>query len=132
MRVRGDAKAPIFSERVMLKQVTADVPQLLKAAFGGSLRLEHKTGGRSLWSWNATDLRAVACLRALLPFLRVKKEQALNCLALREAKTASKLARVARGRGHQGSAPRSAEASAEMEAIYAKAKGMNSGARATP
>lgn len=129
MRVVGDAKSPNFSERVMLKHVTPEVPQMLKDAFGGSLRLEHKPSGRSLWSWNATDLRAVACLRAVLPHLRVKRQQALNCLALRELKDQSKIARVAKGRGHMGSAPRLAETTAAMEALYAKAKAMNSGAR---
>jgi hypothetical protein len=35
MRVRGDAGAPTFSERVALRQVTPEIPTMLKAHFGG-------------------------------------------------------------------------------------------------
>ena len=38
MRVRGDAGTPVFSERVIFKQVTPEIPTLLKELFGGSLR----------------------------------------------------------------------------------------------
>lgn len=110
----------------MLKQVTPEVPTLLKECFGGSLRVEHPPHGRrALYSWNATDLRAIECLRALLPFLRIKREQALNCLALRDIKEASKVAKVARGRGHAGAAARPAALTDAMESRYAAAKEMN-------
>jgi hypothetical protein len=127
MRVVGDSKAATFSERVKLKQVTPDVPELLREAFGGSLRVDKPSvkSGRPLYSWQATDLRAANCLRALLPFLRVKRAQALNCLALRDLKEKSKKARVAPGRGHVGSAPRPAAITTSMEQHFAESKMLN-------
>lgn len=132
MRVRGDASAPVFSERVMFKQVTPEIPTLLKEMFGGSLRVDEPStaNGRRLYAWQATDLRAAECLKALLPYLRVKREQALNCLALRKLKERSKKARVAKGRGHAGASVRPLAMTDAMEAHFAKAKAMNSGARA--
>lgn len=133
MRVRGDAGAPIFSERVMLKQVTPEIPTLLRDTFGGSLRVDRPTAarGRPLHAWQATDLRAAVCLKALLPFLRIKRAQALNCLALRASKDESKIARVATGRGHAGGAPRSAVLTAAMELTYAEARRLNAVGTAT-
>ncbi len=132
MRVRGDASTPVFSERVMFKQVTPEIPTMLKELFGGSLRVDGPSisGGRNLYSWQATDLRAAECLRALLPYLRVKRAQAENCLALRKLKERSKKARVAKGRGHIGAAVRPLAMTDAMEAHFAHAKSMNSGARA--
>lgn len=127
MRVRGDAGAPVFSERLMLKQVTPDIPTLLKETFGGTLRIDNASTrkGRPLYSWQVTDLQAANCLRALLPYLRIKREQALNCLALRELKEQSKVAKVARGRGHAGSAARPAMLTEAMEVRFANAKFLN-------
>ena len=127
MRVRGDAGNAIFSERVALRQVTPIIPQMLKDRFGGSLYMTkpYSERGKPLYSWAATDLRAVECLRALLPHLRIKREQALNCLALRETKEASKSAKNARNRGHVGAAPRPIALTEAMEASYARAKALN-------
>jgi hypothetical protein len=60
-----------------------------------------------------------------VPFLRIKRRQAENCLTLRAAKDASKIARVARGRGHVGSAPRSQAAGETMEACYLQSRELN-------
>ena len=127
MRVRGDAGAPIYSERVALRQTSPIVATMLRDRFGGSLYMTKPSApnGRPLYSWAATDLRAVACLKALLPFLRIKKEQALNCLALRAVKSRSAKSRVGKGGGLVGSAPRSAELSALMEDAYQTAKRLN-------
>lgn len=131
MRVRGDATTPVFSERVMFKQVTPEIPTLLKELFGGSLRVDNPSspGGRRLYSWQATDLRAAECLRSLLPYLRVKRDQAENCLSLRKLKERSKKARVAKGRGHIGGSVRPQAITEAMEMHFANAKAMNSGAR---
>ena len=131
MRVRGDAGAPVFSERVMLKHVTPEVPTLLQDTFGGSLRVDAPStpNGRNLYAWQVTDLRAVECLKAILPYLRVKRSQAENCLTLRRLKAKSMKARVAKGRGHAGAAPRPQALTDEMDALWLRAKAMNSGAR---
>lgn len=127
MRVRKDASQPVYSERVALRQVESVVPALLKRAFGGSLYLTKPSAvrGRHLWSWAATDLRAVECLRALLPYLRVKSAQARNALALRVLKDKSRAAKVRPGRGHVGAAKRPLRLGAAMESRYLKAKALN-------
>ncbi len=127
MRVTGDCKQPVYSERIGLKHIGSAVPDLLKATFGGGVGITRATAmrGRPLYSWQATDRKAAEACRALLPFLRVKHEQARNALALRVIKEKSKKLRVARGRGHAGSASRSPEMSAVMESAYLRAKELN-------
>lgn len=87
-RIRKDARSPVYSERIALKHVTPQVPDLLHEWFGGSLRVERSPmpNGRPMHSWAATDKGAAIALSVMLPYLRVKHEQALNCLALRASK----------------------------------------------
>lgn len=127
MRVRKDSTQPIYSERVALRQVTEAIPLLLKQHFGGGLYITKPStaNGRPLWSWATTDLRAVACLMALYPYLRVKREQAKNALALRRVKDRSKAWRVREKRGHAGSSVRHARFGVLMEARYTRAKELN-------
>lgn len=127
MRVRKDAGAPVFSERVALRQVTPQIPNLLKKTFGGSLYITKPSvpKGKPLWSWAATDLRALECLTALMPFLRVKRKQAMNCLALRKVKRSSMKAKVRFGRGHAGAAARPKRLTDRMECLYENAKTLN-------
>jgi hypothetical protein len=88
MRVRGDATQPMFSEKVGLKQVIKEVPELLHQAFGGCLRIEKPSAkkGKPLHAWSVTDRQAVRCVQTVLPFLRVKHRQAEFLLELRELK----------------------------------------------
>jgi len=127
VRVRKDSCQPTYSERLALRQVTPAVPELLRTTFGGSLYLTQPSavGGKPLFSWSVTDQKAATCLRTLLPYLRVKRAQAENALALRGVKERSKVARVARGRGHVGAAPRRSDLSEAMETCYLKAKELN-------
>lgn len=109
MRVTKDCQAPTYSERVSLKQVTPEIVDTLHQTFQGSRRLEKPSAkkGRPLYSWTATDRVAFNALSSLLPYLRVKRAQAQACIELRSIKEDSKKARVAKGRGHVGSAHRS-------------------------
>ena len=127
MRVTKDSAQPTYSERLALRQVTPAIPKLLRATFGGSLYITKPSTlhGRPLLSWNITDQKAAACLRALLPYLRVKRAQAENALHLRGVKDTSKRARVARGRGHAGSAPRRKDHGDAMEVCYLRARELN-------
>lgn len=88
MRVTGDARQPVYAERICLKQVTPQIPALLRETFGGSLMLQAPsvTKGRPLHYWEATNRVAAEALRAMLPYLRVKRAQADACLALRASK----------------------------------------------
>lgn len=89
VRVTGDSRQATYSERVCLKQVTPQIPELLKSTFGGSLLLQKPstTRGRPLYYWEATNKVAADALAAMLPFLRVKRAQAENALALRASKS---------------------------------------------
>jgi len=88
MRVRGDAGVPVFSERVMFAQVGRELPELLKSCFGGSYQIQKSasTNGRPIHHWQVTDRQAVACARVLLPYLKVKRKQAILLLELRRLK----------------------------------------------
>lgn len=87
-RVRGDARQPVYSERLCLKQVTPQIPMLLRETFGGSLLLQRPSTlrGRPLHYWEATNKVAAVALGSLLPYLRIKRQQAEICLLLRASK----------------------------------------------
>jgi hypothetical protein len=127
MRVVKDSTQATYSERIHIRQVERAAIDLLSETFGGNVGIEdpHAKRGRALFRWGLTDKKAVAALKAMLPYLRIKHAQALNCLELRKVKTRSAKARVAKGRGHVGSARRSDELSNQMESLYQKAKALN-------
>lgn len=127
MRVTKSCEQPTFSERICVKQVEPHAVQLLKELFGGSFYMTKPTAarGRHLYTWQVTDRRAHTALVALLPFLRIKAEQARNCLALRDLKDLSVLQRIAKGRGHIGAARRPVEISIAMESRYEQARSLN-------
>lgn len=127
MRKRGDASAPIYSERITVRQVTPQAVDLLHATFAGYRYISDPSAkrGRLLQGWEVTDKRAHLALVALLPYLRIKREQAKNCLALRALKKQSAKGRVAKGRGHVGAAARTPEMNAKMEACYLRSRELN-------
>jgi len=54
-----------------------EVPMLFQKTFGGSCNEERHSDKKSMWRWQAQGKEHVsAILRVLLPYLRVKKEQA--------------------------------------------------------
>jgi hypothetical protein len=89
MRVTGDAANPCYSERICLKQVTPQIPHMLKDAFGGMIgkNKAQSENGKPLWSWQCTDRQAARACEQLVPFLQVKKRQAQLCLDLRASKS---------------------------------------------
>ncbi len=90
MRVRKDAGNPVYSEHMGLKQVTPQIPELLKQTFGGYLALcapSCKENGRPLWSWQVTCRQAANATSALLPFLKVKCRQAELIRELQETRS---------------------------------------------
>jgi hypothetical protein len=127
MRVIGDSAQPTYSERIHIRQVERAALEVFAATFGGNIGITDPSAkrGRPLFNWGQTDLKAAVTLMALLPYLRIKRGQAENCLALRTAKDESKIARVAKGRGHKGSASRSPELSIRMEDCFLRAKELN-------
>lgn len=127
MRITKDCEQATYSERVAVKQVEPEAIELLHGLFGGYRGIGKPTAkkGRSLYCWQVTDQRAAIFLKAILPYLRIKKQQAQNCLELRKMKDASKRARVAFGRGHIGSARRPVHFTESMQQAYLRAKELN-------
>jgi excisionase family DNA binding protein len=82
MRVRGDAKQVIYAPRVAVKQVTPQAVDLLHDLFGGYRYNGKPTArrGRPLLVWNVHSAAAVRVCEALLPHLRIKREQAINAI----------------------------------------------------
>ena len=127
MRVTGDCAQVSYSARICVRQVTTEAVEKLAAVLGGNVRpaKTYAKRGRLMHQWEIRDRKAEAALRAILPFLRIKKQQALNCLALRTVIARSKKVRVAKGRGHIGAGRRPAAIGIEMAALYARAKELN-------
>lgn len=127
MRIVKDSGQATYSERIHIRQVERPALELLAATFGGNIGTEdpHAKRGKPLYRWGQTDAKAVATLKALLPYLRIKRHQAENCIQLRIIKEESKRARVAKGRGHVGASVRPEIISRAMEDTYAVAKALN-------
>jgi hypothetical protein len=127
MRIVGDCGQASYSARICVRQVSTEALDALSKAFGGSIRpaKTYAKRGRLMWQWEIRDAIAERALTALLPYLRIKRAQAENCLALRKLIADSKRARVAFGRGHAGAAPRPAHITEAMELAYLRAKELN-------
>lgn len=82
MRVRRDASQVVYMPRVTVKQVTPQAIDLLHDLFGGHRYAGKPTAkrGRLLIAWNVHSRLAVQVCEALLPYLRIKREQALNAI----------------------------------------------------
>jgi hypothetical protein len=82
MRVRGDAGQAVYVPRVAVKQVTPQALDLLHEVFGGHRYSGKPTAarGRPLLGWAVHSAMAARTCEALLPFLRIKREQALNAI----------------------------------------------------
>lgn len=71
-----------YAPRVIVKQVTPQAIDLLHDLFGGHRYDGKPTAmrGRPLMAWSVNSAMAVRTCEALLPYLRIKREQALNAL----------------------------------------------------
>jgi hypothetical protein len=126
MRVRGDAGAPVFMARCCVRQVEPQAVELLRDTFGGAIRINKGQGAcRDLYQWEARDLIVERALLLLLPYLRIKRVQAENALAMRALVHESKATRAKKPAGQIGASPRPEELTARMEACYAEAKRLN-------
>lgn len=125
--VGKDCTQPSYGERITVKQVTPEAVVLLYRLFGGAYRMEKASlaNGRPLHTWQATHLSARAAAIALLPYLRIKRTQAENLIALRPLLAESVIQRRQRPKGQPGPNVRAPHLSAAMEAVYAKAKELN-------
>lgn len=123
----GRATQASFSERVTIRQIEPEAVDLVHSFFGGSRSVVEgrRAHQQPLQSVQIVDRQASRLLAEVCPYLRIKKQQALLCLALRAVKEQSRLARFAIGRGHRGGGRRPLEFSAEMERLFAEMKVLN-------
>lgn len=92
IRKRKDCLSPTYNERMSLKQVKEDVPKLLQETFGGHVYCEERGGNsKSLWVYGSQNKIAYNACVKMLPYLRVKKEQAELLIKLRETKGKTKM-----------------------------------------
>ena len=88
--MKAASRTPTHVALVSLRQVTPQVPHLLHETFGGSLTTTRSTAanGRPLIGWVASARKASVVCHALLPYLRIKPEQAKLLIALQDRKGA--------------------------------------------
>ncbi len=79
---------PQYQERIQVRMVNEGAIRFLADTLGGKYYKESPSvaKGRPLYCYQASDLQAVSILTAVLPYLRVKKENALAVLGLRDRK----------------------------------------------
>ena len=90
--LRKDCHHPCYHARIQIRMVDEPAIHFIASTLGGNYYSEkpHAEKGKPLFCYQASDLRAGEILRTLLPFLRVKKAQALNVLAFRELQSQGK------------------------------------------
>lgn len=92
VRQKSSTKSPYAQITITTCMVTPFAVKLLQAVFGGTIKAMTKTGNRrQTFHWCVRNREAESCLRAVLPFLREKREQAEVALSLAELR---------RSRGH--------------------------------
>lgn len=77
-RVKTAAKWNM-SSTIFVRQVTREAIHLLHETFGGSVRVNPPSthGGRDLFQWTVDRTKATAAAMRLLPYLRIKRQQAM-------------------------------------------------------
>lgn len=120
---RPDSINPLYHERIQVRMVDIGAVELLVETFGGHLYHEKLVSEtrRPLYCWAVSDASAARVLAQLLPFLRVKREQALNVLELRRSKEDPR----ARRRGNPSHRPMPSDIVDAREVLYLRARELN-------
>ena len=81
---RSPARPASYSIRIGVIMTSPIPPKLCYEVFGGTLEMEKRTTktGKFLYRWNVYCTKAASVLERLLPYLRVKKAAAEDCIAL--------------------------------------------------
>lgn len=84
MRVRRDQSVPSYYPRICVGQITPQAIALFKQTFGGIVCVSHrrKQNRHPLLRWEMRHKRATAVVQALLPFMRIKRKQAMLVIRL--------------------------------------------------
>ena len=124
-RVRNLGGNPSFQEIIAIGQCDQQALDLAYELFGGGRRSQKPRGPnrRTMFYWQVTNKKAIAVVRALLPFLRIKRRQAEVLLKLRTIKDRGRKANT------QCTAPRirrtRPEVIKEMNALAVKVRQLN-------
>lgn len=84
IRVTKDSKNPSYSEKVGIKQVVPDAIKIIHGNFGGYYFEEKQNKGKNLFGVQLSNLKANFFIRAIFPYLILKKKQASILLKLRD------------------------------------------------
>jgi len=87
VRVTKDSKNPVYFEKCGIKQVQPEAVSLIHQNFGGYYRIEKPSSknGKPLHSISLSNLKAHVFIKAICPYLRIKKKQAKILLDLRKS-----------------------------------------------
>lgn len=104
-RDTGHSKIVYYTENVSIGQVDPQAIELMERLFGGSTHKQERTQTnlfkgqcKPILHWRVTGKKAVACLEAILPFLRIKRQQAELALKFHKERKASFARRVGHAR----------------------------------
>jgi hypothetical protein len=116
--------SPTYQEVICCGQVQTEAVYLLQALFGGSISVTppRAVGRKPLYGWDARCKLAVIAIRALLPFLRIKRRQAEIVLQLRAIKDRGRTANSELIDGHRYL---TAATLSEMEALTREVRSLN-------
>ena len=94
--MKAKSRTPTHVAMVGLRQVTPQVPHLLCELFSGHLGITKPTAerGRDMIGWHVTARQAAVVCEAVLPFLRIKPDQARVLIELQARKTPGGRGRV--------------------------------------
>ena len=82
-RQHSTARSPSFCALLTVTSTDEWLPHQLRFAFGGTVYLlAPRTNHRKTWRWDIASKQAMSCLQALLPYLRLKHEQARIAITL--------------------------------------------------
>jgi hypothetical protein len=87
----GEGWQATYQPRVMLKQVTPQAVDLMESLFGGYRFVGNSTAkrGRPLFGWEVHSAAAVRVCESVLPYLRIKREQAQNAIEVGRINTST-------------------------------------------
>ena len=84
---RKERLTPAYEPRLQVGSTSKELLDLFISTFGGKLipgRKKSTRGGKEFYHWTIYGVRMVRALQAMLPYLRVKREQAKLVIALQE------------------------------------------------
>ena len=110
----------VYYPRVKIKQVDSEAVDLAKKHFGGCLyhSKSQAANGKDLVAWEVTNRKAEAFLIAILPYLRIKKDRAVNAIQCAKVTRES----IAHKKWKQ---PRPEAYTEEMEKCYVMSRQLN-------